>query len=251
MEPSEVSRFEHWCKDLLDVGVMVAPVDDYNEIDPLLQQLVVRCRPARLFVSGSPAGKKQPQSDGSYPSTNLAGDFYEYATALGKALADTPAILTAAGKFGAAVGYQMLNEIEHVGAYEPDRFLLARRRKEQDIDDRRRRYGTIVFGNRTPDGLREEALANVRLLLAVGGGQGVAKEIQIAHDQGIGVIPVGKVGGTALAEWRRVSNDFGSYRLGGLPVVREDFDLLLHGDSADCSAAAARLVHQGLYRLGK
>ena len=233
---------------LLNAGVTVAPLDEYDEIEPLLRQLVVRCRPRRLFVSGSPPGEKQAQPDGSYPSTILDDALYEYATVLGKTLAHTPSILTAAGRFGAAVGYQMLNEIEQRDGYEPDRFLLARRRKEQDIDDPRRRYGTIVFGSKTPDGLREEALADVRVLLAVGGGPGVATEIRLAHNQGIGVIPVATFGGTALDEWQRVDNDFGTYRLGGLPVLRADFDLLRDGDSAGCSAAAARLVDQGLYR---
>ena len=245
------SRFEHWRNDLLNVGVAVAPLDEYDEIEPLLRQLVVRCRPRRLFVSGSPPGEKRAESDAIYPSTTLDCDLHEYATALGVALADTAAIVTAAGKFGAAVGYQLLNELEQRDGYKPDRFLLVRRRKEQDIDEPRRRYGTIVFGSKTPDGLREEALADVQALLAVGGGSGVATEIRLAHEQGIGVIPVGKFGGTALDEWWRVSNDFDKYRVGGLPVSRQDFDLLRDGDAAGCSAATTRLVDQALYRQGE
>ena len=242
------SRFEHWCNDLMNIGITVAALDEYDEIGPLLRQLVVRCRPRRLFVSGSPPGHKQSESDGSYPSATLDSVLHEYATALGRALADTPAIVSAAGKFGAAVGYQMLKETEEQGGYKPDRFLLVRRRKEQDVDDPRRRYGTILFGDRTPDGLREEALGNVQALLAVGGGSGVATEIRLAQEQGIGVIPVGKFGGTSLDEWQRVSSDFDNYRLGGLPVPRQDFNLLRDGDVAGCSTAAARLVDQALYR---
>ena len=52
-------EFEHWRKDLLDIGVSVATLDEYDEIETLLRQLVVRCRPRRLFVSGSPPGEKR------------------------------------------------------------------------------------------------------------------------------------------------------------------------------------------------
>jgi len=246
-----VSQFSHWRNDLLRVGITVASLGDYDEIESLLRQLVVRCRPRRLFVSGSPPGEKPAESDSSYPATNLDDELHDYATMLGKALAHTVAVVTAAGKFGAAVGYQMLTEIELADGYKPERFRLVRRRKEQDIDQPRRRYGTIVFGSRTPDGLRDEALADVRVLLAVGGGQGVATEIRLAHEQGIGVIPVGSFGGAALDEWLRLRDDFENYHLGGLPVLRDDFDLLRDGDTADCSAAAARLVDQGLYRQGE
>jgi len=250
-DPLAVPEFEHWRKDLLDIGVSVATLDEYDEIETLLRQLVVRCRPRRLFVSGSPPGEKNTESSASYPSTSLGTALYEYAKALGTTLAGTEAIVTAAGKFGAAVGYQMLNDIEQSDGYMPDRFLLVRRRKEQDIDDPRRRYGTIIFGSKTPDGLREETLADVQALLAIGGGSGVAAEIRLAHEQGIGVIPVGKFGGAAFDEWLRVSNDFDNYRLGGIRVPRQDFDLLRDGDTVGCSTAASRLVDQALYRQGE
>ncbi len=250
-DPHKISQFEHWRNDLLDVGVTVAALDEYDEIETHLRQLVVRCRPRRLFVSGSQPGEKEAESDASYPSTNLGTDLHKYATVLGTKLANTTAIVVAAGKFGAAVGYQMLSDIEQRDGYSPDRFLLVRRRKEQNIDDPRRRYGTIIFGSKTPEGLREEALADVQALLAIGGGLGVATEIRLANEQGIGVIPVGRFGGSALEEWLRISSDFSNYRLGGLPVSRQDFDLLRDGDAAECSAAATRLVDQALYCQGE
>ena len=250
-DQAEQARFKYWRSDLLKVGITVASLRDFDDIEPLLRQLVVRCRPRRLFVSGSPSGAKQAESDGSYPSTDLDASLSEYATLLGRAFANTSVAVCAAGKFGAAVGYELLTEVAQTDRYRSDRFVLVRRRKDQDVNDPRRRYGTIVFGSKSTDDLRSDALADVRVLLAVGGGSGVETEIQLALEQGIGVVPVGKFGGAALHEWERVSNDFDRYRLGGLAVSRDEFDLLRDGDSAGSSAAAARLVAQALYHQGE
>ena len=243
----ELSRFEYRLRDLRKVGISVGAIDDHCEIEPLLKQLEVRCRPRHLFVSGSPPGVKQTGADDRYPSRELDEVLSSYATHLGRALADTPVTVSAAGKFGAQVGYALLNEVERLDRYRPEQFVLMRRRMERDIDPPSRRYGSIVFGYDSPDDLREAVSASARALLAVGGGTGVTSEIRLANEKGIGVVPVGKFRGSALDEWERISRDFKNYRLGGFSVSRQDFDLLRDGSEAECCDAAVRLVKQALY----
>ena len=246
-DQTELSRFEYRRKDLQAVGIEVGAIDDYCEIESLLKQLEVRCRPRRLFVSGSPPGEKQAETDDRYPSVELDEALSGYALLLGRALADTPVTVSAAGKFGAQVGNALLREVERTDRYRPERFVLMRRRMQRELDPPSFRYGSIVFGNTCPSDLRAAALADVRGLLAVGGGSGVATEIKLASEQGIGVVPVGKFGGSALDEWARVNEDLSNYRLGGFAVSRRDFYLLRYGSEADCSGAAVRLVKQALY----
>lgn len=246
-EQERLSRFDYRLKDLQQVGIQIGVIDDYDEIESLLKQLEVRCRPRGLFVSGSPTGAKQVESGGRYPSKKLSESLSAHADRLGKALARIPLTVRAAGEFGARVGYSLLNEVERIDRYRPERFVLSRRHMKEDVDPPSRRYGSIVFGETHPNSLRAAALTDVRGLLAVEGGTGVATEIRMAKEQGIGVIPVGKFGGSALVEWNRVSEDFQNYRLGGFPVSRSDFNLLRDGNDDECSDAAVRLVSQALY----
>ena len=243
----ELSRFEYRLKDLQEVGISVGSIDEYGEIEPLLKQLEVRCRPPGLFVSGSPPGEKPTNTDDRYPSAELGETLSAYAALLGRALADTPVAVSAAGKLGARVGYELLDEVARTDRYRPERFSLMRRRMAREIDPPSRRYGSIVFSETSPNSLRAAALAGVRGLLAVGGGPGVSAEIKLANEQGIGVVPVGKYGGSALEEWKRVDKDFENYQLGGFAVSRPDFDLLRCGSRSECADAAVRLVIQALY----
>ena len=215
--------FDHRLRDLEQLGIQVAVVDDHAAIEPLMRQLVVRCQPARLFVSGSPAGPKPPESGDTYPSIELDETLAEFASLLGRSLAEHEIRLSAAGKFGAQAGYELLSHLPAEGDYGAERFTLLRRSKLEPLSEPSQRRGSIVFEGSTEDELRTAALANVRAILAVGGGSGVAQEIALANEQGLGVVPVGKFGGAGLDEWSRIDADFDSYRLGGLPVSRDLF----------------------------
>ena len=74
------AHFDHHLSDLEQVGIRVAVVEDHAAIEPLLRQLVVRCRPTRLFISGSPAGPKPEESGDTYPSIELDEAFAEFAS---------------------------------------------------------------------------------------------------------------------------------------------------------------------------
>ena len=158
--------------------------------------------------------------------------------------------MSAAGKFGAQTGYELLSHLQAQGDYEAERFTLLRRSKLEPLSEPSQRRGSIVFEGSTGGELRTVAFANVRAILAVGGGLGVSQEIALANEQGLGVIPVAKFGGASLDEWFRIDADFDSYRLGGLPVPRGLFLQLRGGADHECAHAASRLSAQALYLEG-
>ena len=242
--------FGHRLRDLQEVGIRVAVVDDHAAIEPLMRQLVVRCRPTRLFISGSPAGPKPEESGDTYPSIELDETLATFASLLGRSLAEHEISLSAAGKFGAQAGYEVLSHLQAQGDYEAERFTLLRRSKLEPLSEPSQRRGSIVFEGSTGGELRTVAFANVRAILAVGGGPGVSQEIALANEHGLGVIPVAKFGGASLDEWSRIDADFNSYRLGGLPVPRNLFLQLRDGADVECAHSAARLSAQALYLEG-
>ena len=246
-ERQAMRLFDLRLSDLQGVGIKVATIEDYREIPTLLKQLVARCQPSRLFVSGSSTGIRPVVSDNSYPAIDLSRELEEFADLLGSAFAKTPTAVSAGGKFGARVGYQLLRRLQQTDEYKPNRFILMRRQMDKHLDPPSRRYGSIVFQGSEAKEMRTAALVQARGVLSVGGDPGVAAEIEQAKELGLGVVPVGKFGGSSLEEWTRISNDFGNYRLGGLPVARDDFNLLRHGSPTECAEAAVRLAQQALY----
>ena len=239
--------FDLQLKDLESIGINVALIKEYSEMPALLKQLAARCRPRRLFVSGSPPDEKAATASDEYPSIDLPEAMSDFADLLGSALATTDVNLSAGGSFGAQVGYALLKSLDANGRSISDRFTLFRRRKDRPLDEPSHRYGSIVFRGTTANELRDAALAEARALLAVGGGSGTADEIRQAHEDGLGVVPIGRCGGSALEEWTRLNERLGDYRLGGLPVDQHDFRLLHDGAPEECAAAAARLAQQALY----
>ena len=248
-EPSEEGDrrlFELRFKDLGAIGIKVATIESYSQLDGLLRQLVARCRPCRVFISGSPAQAK-PVPGNSYPAVDLPEDMSGFADQLGAAFAETQVALSAGGAFGARVGYALLRGLQDNGGLHAERFVLLRRSKDQPLEEPSHRYGTIAFHGSDEHELRNAALGEARAVLAIGGGSGTAEEIRRAREDGLGVVPIGIFGGSALEEWNRVNESLEDYRLGGLPVARADFEQLRYGSPAECARAATRLVEQALY----
>ena len=233
-------------KDLEAIGINVATIDEYSQLDVLLKQLIARCRPCRLFIAGSPSEEK-PATSGSYPSIDLPQPMSDFADQLGAAFKQTSVALSAGGAFGARVGYALLRRLQDTSGLHAERFILLRRSKDQPLDEPSHRYGSIVFQGSDAQELREAAFNGARAVLAIGGGSGTAMEIMRAREDGLGVVPIGKFGGSALQEWTRLSESLENYRLGGLPVDRADFELLRDGNPEECARAAARLAEQALY----
>lgn len=240
------SLFKLRLKDLEAIGISVATIDEYSQLEVLLKQLIARCRPRRLFISGSPTEEK-PATGDSYPSIDLPEPMSDFADQLGAAFEETSVALSAGGAFGAQVGYALLRRLQDTSGLHAERLVLLRRIKDQPLDEPSQRYGGIVFRGSNERELREAALGGARAVLAIGGGSGTADEIRRAREDGLGVVPIGKFGGSALQEWTRLSECLEDYRLGGLPVDRADFESLRDGNPEECARAAALLAEQALY----
>ncbi len=246
--PAEQDKtlFNLHLKDLEAIGINVATIDEYSELEVLLTQLIARCRPCRLFIAGSPPEEK-PDTGDSYPSIDLTEPMSDFANHLGAAFEETSVALSAGGAFGARVGYALLRRLQEPSGLHAERFVLLRRSKDQPLDEPSQRFGSIVFQGSDQHEMRDAAFRGARAVLAIGGGSGTADEIKRARDDGLGVVPIGKFGGSALQEWTRLNESLDDYRLGGLPVDRADFNSLRDGNPEDCARAAARLSEQALY----
>jgi hypothetical protein len=229
------------------VGIHVVEIADFGEIEFLLQRLCARARPFRVFVSGSPLGVRTGTS-GAYPVARLPKELAAFAQQLGAYLATSELRLMAGGMVGATVGYELARQLQLQGQYDPNRFVLLRRYMDVDIDPPNRRMGTIVFTGEDPTDLRTAAFEQVRALLVIAGQDGAKQEVAQARALGLGIVPVGWTGGAAKEAWDAIASDFAAYRLGGMPVRRHDFDLLMHQDMNASAAAAVRLVQQALFR---
>lgn len=228
------------------VGIRVIEIADYAEIEPILLRLVARARPFRVFVSGSPLGSRTAPL-GSYPVAELPKGLIEFAEQLGAVLAGSRLRLMTGGTLGATVGYEFARQLRLQGRYDPDRLVLLRRYGDAEVNYPNRRIGTIVFTDGAPTDLRTTAFAQVRALLVLGGQEGTAWEVTQARELGYGIVPIAATGGTAQQTWRAISDDWASYRLGGRPVDRRDFDLLNSDDAYASTAAAVRLLQQALF----
>ena len=102
--PSEQDKilFRLRLKDLEAIGINVATIDEYYQLEVLLKQLIARCRPCRLFIAGSPPEEK-PDIGDSYPSIDLPEPMSDFADQLGAAFEETSVALSAGASFGARV----------------------------------------------------------------------------------------------------------------------------------------------------
>ncbi len=240
--------FELRAADLSRVGVGIAVIDDHSEIDGLLRRLVARCRPSQVMVSGSaPGGTPRGGTGSAYPTAALPAEVVEVAHAIGALLAETDVRVLAAGEVGALVGYEMTRRLVTRNSYDPGRFTLVRRVRDHAVDSPNLRLGAITFTGDDPNDLRSSALIQVRALLVLAGGDGTHEEVDRAEADGLGVVPIGRTGGTAQAVWARMHADLGTYLLGGRPIDPTDFDLLMGDDVNAAAAAAVRLVCQALF----
>jgi hypothetical protein len=230
------------------VGIHVVEIADFGEIELLLQRLVARARPFRVYVSGSPLGARTGGTPGAYPAAPLPKELAAFAQQLGAYLATSKLRLMAGGMIGATVGYEFARQLHLQDQYDPNRFVLLRRYQDLELTPPNRRMGTIIFTGEDPTDLRSAAFEQVRALLVIAGQSGTSQEVGQAHVLGLGVVPVGWTGGAAKEAWDAIAADFDAYRLGGTPVRRQDFDLLMNHDVNASAAAAVRLLQQALFR---
>lgn len=240
--------FDLRVQDLGRVGVHVLVIEDYAEIEVLLSRLVARTRPSQVMAVGSaPAAAPRVAAGTRYPTEPLPESLLETARAIGVRLAETEVRVVAASEAGAEVGYAMVRQLVHRGAYDSARFTLVRRVQDEALNPPNLRLGEIVFTGQGLTDLRSTVLRQVRCLLVLGGDKGAADEVARAEEGGLGVVPVGRTGGTAAATWTRMADDLDRRRLGGRPIDPRDFGLLLSPDVDAAAGAAVRLTRQGLF----
>ena len=133
-------------------------------------------------------------------------------------------------------------------AYDPRRFTLLRRQRDQPLDAPNFRLGRISFTGDVPNDLRSAR---------AGGGPGprdpgrrlrrTQAEIDEALTIGLGIVPVASTGGTAQDHWNRMREHLDQEVLGGQRIDLGVFDTLASPESDKAVDAAVRLAIQALY----
>lgn len=239
--------FDFRAEDLRRAGVELIEITDFPEITALLQKLVARTRPPGLFVSGSYRTPEDAESTGSGPyPTDTSNDLLDrFAETLGRRLAEeeVPSIV-AAGEVGAKVGYSYLSRLN---PYDPTRFLLVRRRSNEDVRPPSRRQGQMQFIGENPSTLRSAAFERVRAVVVLRGGPGSVSEARSAQELGMTVIPVAHTGGAAHEIWQTMSEDLRHDGAGQRRIDQELFADLASSDFDTAMRAATGSIRTGLF----
>ena len=239
--------FDLRARDLKRVGIELVEIDGFGDTTLLLNRLVVRTKPAQLFVSGS---FRSPEDEAltdpeDYPVARPTEDLTGFAERLGEALGkiDIPGVV-AAGDVGALVGYAFLAALEE---YDSSRFVFIRRTQPGKLlDPPPARLGQVHFIGEEPSEVRGEAFDHVRAVVVMGGGPGTQEEAKRAKENGMSVIPIAATGGAARILWETMSRDLDGSRIGIHPVNSQDFESLAAEDPGEAVTASVRLILQGL-----
>lgn len=224
-------------RDLARVGVRIADIDEHEDVDAVLARLNSRCRPPRLYISGSE----------DYEGVD-ASRLESIARAVAAELVSHEDVrLMTGGRLGGDVGYAVMRERQSAGKYDSESLVVIRRAQDTPLESPpNQRLGSVVFDGEHAAGLRSAAFAQVRAILILGGGSRTKDEIDEAHELGMGVIPVAASGGAARDEWKALIAEPGAYRLGERPVEPETLRDLDSEDPVTVGRAAVVLVRQGL-----
>lgn len=233
--------------DLERSGISLVKIDDYGDITDILNRLVVRTRPAQIFVAGSFRSPEDEESTGSedYPVAPPTEFLTEFAKRLGRALgqAGIPGVV-AAGDVGASVGYAFLGALDE---YDSSRFVLIRRTRPGELHVTLPvRRGHVKFTGEDPSEVRRAAFDITRTVVVLGGGPGTEREAVEAAASGMSVIPIAATGTTARELWEETRADLTSYRIGLQPVNPQDFESLAADDPDEAIRASVRLILQSL-----
>jgi hypothetical protein len=250
---AEDAEFDLRTGDLAKAGVEVIEIAEHAEIPDLLRRLVARTRPSRLFISGSEPTRGQVTAEqddcGSYRSASeLTEDLQSIAADLGKRLARTGIRVATASLLGAEVGYALLDELGD--DYDPERMLLIRRDKQSAMDPPNRRRGQVTFVGQDPTSMRTKIYAEVRAVVVLAGGRGTRTEVDATRAAGMGIVPVGRSGGTAAEVWAEMAASLAEHELGGLPIDPATFALLNEDETAVAIDATVDLIRQAMYLPG-
>jgi hypothetical protein len=228
----ELRMHELLCTDLEKTGIAVCEITDFAELPPLLERLIRRTRPQRLFVSGS-------DDKGTL-------DIKPFARRLGSRLTDLRIELASlGGEAGMQASFGAGRAAIAVGKYDPYKIQLHFRRSPDPAPPLPERIGTAIYSEHGKEDLRLEVLRECRAAVVVGGGATTHEEVDVATALRLPIVPVACTGGSAQATWNRLTPDGA-----GLPdtaEVKRDWQNLNEADIDIAAAAASRLIATGMY----
>lgn len=231
--------FAHRVRDLENSGVGVVEIDGYEEINPLLAQLVRRARDPRLFVAGSFSDDQERAQRASEAVGARLADLDRDLAPLSVASLAGPAARRVSYAFGAA--------LRDVDRYHPDRIQFHFRRKDAPPEGLDERTGSALHSDLDQDPLRRNVIDDCRAMLVVGGGDTTLDEVAIADEFDLPVIPLAYSGGTAALVWKDRLDGIGTARMGGRSVDPDDYRLLGSDHMPAAVAAAVRMLARAMY----
>jgi hypothetical protein len=235
-EAADLRRHDLKVRDLENSGVKVLEIAAYGELAPLLEALVRRTRPERLFVAGScpKDAEDRPEFDGHCRamSAQLAGQTEWDLTSL-----------------GGDAGWGVSRELAHIrraeGTYDAAKIVQHFRATTTPAPPLAERVGTAVYTNMTREQLVPDVLANCRALLAIRGGDRTREEIDWALERGVGVVPLAASGGAARQYWS--DHQDAPPDLGGRAADHKVWARLNSPDASVAARAAVQLLKQAMY----
>lgn len=237
-KPDEQRLYDLRARDLEASGVRVHTIDDYGDIDLILEALVRRTRPPRLFISGSMPGDKDTPDHYDSCCAAIANELFEHAEW---------EMASLGGDAGWRTSKALARMQQATESYDARQFMLHFRRKAGarppvQIDER---IGTAVFTDLEREPLVNGLLDESRAVLVIGGGERTAEEIGWALGYGAGVVPLAVSGGSAYNYWQRHRDD--PPQLGGRAADPKMWALLASQDQNVAARAAHALLEQAMY----
>jgi hypothetical protein len=107
-----------------------------------------------------------------------------------------------------------------------------------------------VFSDSERHPLVDEVIESCRAMVVIGGGDRTAEEIDLALEDGLGVVPIAASGGAAHEAWQAATTAGGDPRrllLGGRPADPAMWAQLDAADHYVAQQAAATLLEQAMY----
>jgi hypothetical protein len=223
----EIEKIRHtlWVEDLQRYGIKSVEIDDYSEIDDILQELAMKLAGRSVFISGS------------FPDTFAAADLpkRKYIEEIARGVGETIAMR---GKrlvsgFGLVVGSASLSGALGVLLQESapnlDRGLMLQPFPQESPPG----IKASAFRKQYRDGMIQQAgtcifIAGVKSRPHSRGrsreeASGVLEEFETAARLGRSIIPIGVTGGAAATIWKKLDIDYTDHWPAAL---RKDFNIL-------------------------
>jgi hypothetical protein len=232
-DPSECRLYELQVADLEKTGVAVCEIEDFAEIEPILQRLVRRTRSRLLFVSGSNAN---------------GSDIGECSWQLGHRLAALDVrVASLAGPAAMRLSYALGRVHLAEERYDPDRIHFNFRHSSSPPPAPSERIGTAIYTGLTKEQVREQVLSSCRAAVIIGGGTNTHEEVELAKSLGVPFVPLARSRGAAETIWRNTPIEMSGIALEGTREEELDWTLLNNENVDIATTAAARLVSRAMY----